>query len=353
MNEFGETNMVVQMSKRLCLIAVLLLPVLAGCGDEAEQKQQESYGIPVGVTVVQETDLTLKRTYNGSLEGIRQAEPTAKIPETVTAVRVKEGDIVHAGQVLVEFDKYGPSSQFRQSEALYLQARQDYEKYERLYQGKAVSERDRDYAKTQYEVTKATYEAARDQVQVQSPIDGTIADVFVKPGQQARQGQVLAVVAAVDTMRFIFEVPYFDARTIKRGMTVFIRSELDPTITGDGWVDKISESADRVTRMVTVEVLVVNPDRTLQPGMYVVGEAVLQQLPDAMTVPRNALVDRHDQRGVFLVADSLAKFVPVEEGLTVGDQTQIISGISPGDRVVVIGQQALEDGMQISVESTE
>lgn len=345
--------MVVQMSIRLSAIAVLLLMVLAGCGKEAENKQQDGYGIPVGVTVVQETSLTLKRTYNGSLEGIRQAEPTAKIPETVTAVLVKEGDVIRAGQVLVEFDKYGPSSQVRQSEALYLQAKQDYEKYERLYQGKAVSERDRDYAKTQYDVARATYEAARDQVQVQSPISGTVTDIFVKQGQQANLGQVLAVVAALDTMRFTFDIPYFEARPIKRGMTVYIHSELDTTITGEGWVDKISESADRVTRMVTVEVLVENPDRSLQPGMYVVGEAVLQQISDALTVPRNALVDRDNQRGVFAVADSVAKFIPVEEGLTVGDRIQITSGISSGDRVVVIGQQALEDGMQISVEGTE
>jgi membrane fusion protein (multidrug efflux system) len=353
MNKIGVTNMVIRMGKRLSIVVALSLSALAGCGGQAAKDNQNNYAIPVGSAVVQKSELTLVRTYYGSLEGIRQAEPTAKIPETVIEVRVTEGDAVRAGQVLVEFDKYGPSSQLRQSEALYLQAKRDYEKYERLYEGKAVSERDRDNAKTQYEVAKATYEAARDQVEVRSPIEGTVTDVFVKRGQQVTAGRVLAVVAVLDTMRFTFDLPYFDARLITRGRKVVIHSQMDSTITGTGRVDNISESADPVTRMVTAEALVPNPGRILQPGMYVAGEVVMQEIPGALTVPRDALVTRDNKRGIFLVADSLAKFVPVVEGLTIGDRTEITSGVSQGDQIVTVGQHSLEDGMRINVEVTE
>jgi membrane fusion protein (multidrug efflux system) len=327
--------------------------IIVGCGGPPAENNANSYAVPVLVAEVEITDLSWIRSYNGSLAGIRQAEPTARIPETITLLPVAEGEMVRVGDVLVEFDKYGPSSQFRQAEAAYLEVKRNLDKYQRLFEGGAVSERERDFYETQYAISKANYEAARDQVRVKSPIAGIVTDIRVKIGQQASPGQVLAVVAATDTMRLTFDVPFFDARPINKGAPVQIRSELDTTITATGWVQEISESADPVTRTVSVEVLMANPDRLLRPGTYVTGEVLLDRLEQVLTIPTDALVNRGDRRGVFIAADSVAHFVPITEGLTVRERVEIKSGLARGDRVVVFGQQSLQDGTRISIESIE
>lgn len=326
---------------------------LAGCGGKSAQKNTSTFAIPVAVTAAEITDITWVRAYNGSLAGVRQAEPTAKIPETITALAVAEGDEVTTGQVIIEFDKYGSSSRLRQAEAVYLDAERNFEKYERLYQGGAVSERERDYAETQYKIAKADYEAARDQVLIKSPIDGIVTEIYVKAGEQTFLGQVLAIIAAIDTMRLTFDVPYFDARLIRKGAPVNIGSELDTSITAEGWVEEISESADPVTRTVSVKVLMANPGGLLRPGMYVTGEVLLKRHEQVLVVPGEALVRRGGQQGVFVVQDSLAHFSPVETGLSVGEVTQIISGVSAGDLVVTLGQQSLQDGTRVSTEMTD
>jgi len=342
--------MMVFFRKRVNLALMIAGLVLIGCGGGPGQNNNNTYAVPVATTVAQITDLTWVRAYNGSLEGIRQAEPTAKIPETVAALMVARGDEVTAGQVIIKLDKYGPSSRLRQAEAVYLDAKRNFEKYERLFQGRAVSERERNYAETQYKVARADYEAARDQVLVKSPIDGVVTDIHVKVGQQVHLGQILAVIAATDTMRFSFNVPYFDARPIHKGAPVDLRSELDTSITARGWVKEISESADPVTRTVSIDVLVANLDGTLRPGMYVTGEVLLERREQVLAVPGDALIRRAAQLGVFVVRDSLAYFVPVETGLTVGDLTEITSGVAAGDHVVVLGQQSLQDSTRVGVE---
>ena len=339
--------MMVKRTSWLVMVAGLAGSVVFGCSGQSAKNAATAHAVPVAVSVARIGDLTLTRAYNGSLSGVRQAEPTAKVPETVTAVRVAEGEHVTAGQVLIEFDRFGPAAQVRQAEAVYLEAQRNYEKYERLYQGKAVSESERDYAETQFKVAKANYEAARDQVQVKSPISGVVTDIHVKVGQQTYLGQTLAVIADIDTVRLVFDVPYFDARPIKKGAPVYLRSELDTTATAVGWVREIAESADPVTRTVSIEVYVANPRGMLHPGMYVTGEVLLERREGVLVVPREALVSRGGKDGVFVVADSTARFSPVVAGLTVDEQTEIVSGVAAGDQIVVLGQQSLESGMRV------
>jgi len=342
--------MIVNKKKLFLITAALGAVVIVGCSGKTAKNNTNVHAIPVAVSVVQLGDLTLTRAYNGSLEGIRQAEPTAKLPETITALRASEGDRVSVGQVLIEFDKFGPSSRLHQAEAVFLDAQRNYEKYQRLYEGKAVSERERDYAETSYKVAKADYEAARDQVEVKSPITGVLTDINVKAGQQAIPGQVLAVIAQVDTMRLTCDIPYFDAQPIKKGAPVHLRSELDTSLTAEGWVRKIAESADPATRTVTVEILIANPQGTLRPGMYVTGEILLERLAQVLIAPAAALVIRAGRHGVFVARDSVVHFMPVQTGMVVGDRVEITSGIAAGDQVVVLGQQSLQDSTRVNAE---
>jgi multidrug efflux pump subunit AcrA (membrane-fusion protein) len=70
--------------------------------------------------------------------------------------------------------------------------------------------------------------------------------------------------------------------------------------------------------------------------------------PDALTVPRNAVVDSEGKRGVFLVDGQTAKFQPVTTGLQDNDRIEILEGLAEGTRVITTGALALRDGDRIT-----
>jgi multidrug efflux pump subunit AcrA (membrane-fusion protein) len=73
----------------------------------------------------------------------------------------------------------------------------------------------------------------------------------------------------------------------------------------------------------------------------------VERRADALTVPRNALVDTEGKRGVFLVDAQTARFREVQTGLSDTDRVEITRGLNDGDRVVTVGALALRDGDRV------
>ena len=82
--------------------------------------------------------------------------------------------------------------------------------------------------------------------------------------------------------------------------------------------------------------------------MYARVRLTVERRPDALTVPRNAVVDADGKRGVFLVADQTAKFNEVKTGLSDGERIEILDGLAEGQRVITTGALALRDGDRVS-----
>jgi RND family efflux transporter MFP subunit len=283
------------------------------------------------------------RDYSGSVEGIRQATVSARLAETIERVNVRKGDAIRAGQTVVVFDQSGPSTSLRQAQAVYEDAQRTFEKFERLFAEGAVSELERDSYRTAAEVSRANYESARDAANVLAPISGMITDVQAKAGRQTVPGSPLVEIAAIDTARVLIDVSVYEARELSRGLTVRTHAQLDSTAAGEGWIDQIASSADPNTRMLRIEVLVPNLERRLLPGMFVTATVEFGRRMSAIAVPRDALIYRESGLGAFIVRDSTAHYTPVTTGAESAGQVEILSGISDGDIVVVLGQNNLQD----------
>lgn len=329
------------------ITAVLLVVSLPGCQSD-DAKQNHIARIPVVTAEVTRQDLMRSRDYSGSVEGIRQATVTARLAETIEKVNVRKGDAIRAGQTVVVFDQTGPSTSLRQAQAVYEDARKTYEKYERLFAEGAVSELERDARRTASDVAKANYEAARDAANVLAPISGIVTDVKAKAGRQTVPGESLVEIAAIDTARVLVDVSVYEARELAKGLPVRTHAQLDTTAAGEGWIDQIASSADPNTRMLRVEVLVPNLERRLLPGMFVTATIEFERRAGATAVPREALIYRESGLGAFIVRDSIAYYTPVTTGAESAGQVEITSGLTPGDIVVVLGQNNIQDKTAIN-----
>ena len=217
--------------------------------------------IPVKVMIAKESTEEIVKTYTGTLEGKKQAVIYSKIAEAVSKVNVREGNQVKTDQVLVSLDNYGASSSYQQNLALYKNAEKNYNKMAYLFEEKAISESAYDAARTEYEVSKASWEAVDKLVNIQSPIEGTVTSLLVSKGDYLSAGQQIATIATTDTLRVKFGVNEKDIKQVKEGNSVnLVVNSLNLTATG--FISTVAESADPFTRSYQVEALLINTNKT-------------------------------------------------------------------------------------------
>jgi RND family efflux transporter MFP subunit len=138
---------------------------------------------------------------------------------------------------------------------------------------------------------------------------------------------------------------------VKKGDRMEIRIPSFSSQAVTGRVRTIPPNINPQTRAYTVTIEVDNPDRAIKGGMYGETELVVERIEGALVVPQYAVLKLEDGPAVFVEEDGVARKKSVTLGLTLGDQAQVISGLSVGDNVIVEGQYAVSDGRPILVVS--
>jgi len=329
--------------------ALLVLPLaICSCEGNQDTVKKERPAVAVEATIVRLSNEEIVKTYTGTLEGEKQTVIRAKIAEAVEMVHVHEGQSVKANQVFISLDKSGPSSQYQQERSLYENAKKNYKKMEYLFGEGAVSESQFDAAKTQYEVNKAGFEAAAQLVEVQSPIDGVVTSLKVSKGDFLGPGQELATVATVDRLRVKFGVNAADIGSVAPGTVVTV-STGGESQTAEGTVLSVARSADPITRTFQVEVVFDNREGAFRPGEFVRVNLPLKQLTEVVIIPREAVITRRGGSVVFVVLNSQAHDREVTIGAEFDGRVAVPSGLSPGDTLVTLGQDYLQDGTKVII----
>lgn len=308
--------------------------------------------IPVKVMIAKESTEEVVKTYTGTLEGKKQAVIYSKIAEAVNKVYVREGDHVKVDQVIVSLDNYGASSSYQQSMTLYKNAEKNFNKMSYLFEEGAISESAYDAAKTDYEVSKASWEAADKLVNIQSPIEGMVTSLLVSRGDYLTAGQQLFTIATTDTLRVKFGVNEMDIKQVKEGNSVnLVVNSLNLTATG--LINTVAKSADPFNRSYQVEALLVNNNKTFNPGMFVRVELIMDVLDNVITVPREVVLNLDGKDMIYTVRDNKARLNEVILGENLNGRVIISSGIIAGDTLVTLGQDYLEDDIKVKITNVE
>jgi len=338
------------MRRSIEVLMVMIIISLAGCGQQnTENNVAEPEKVAVETQLVEHGSLVVSRTYTGTIEGIEHAELTAKLSESVEKIRVKQGDKVKSGQVVLSLDKGGATSQYNQAEALYKNAKKLRDKYKNLYEEGAVSENDLDQANTEFKVAEANFKAAKETVNIISPISGVIASLNVNVGDQAYQGQHLVTVSRMDSVRLEIGVDPEDIDYIHVGDVVSLSMQGASGVLEEGQVSKVAGSADPMTRAFSIEVITANNDGILKVGGFASVNMNLYTLENVLTVPKEAVLIQKGIPKIFKINGDTAHPIEVELGLNDGSNLEIKSGIEPGDEIVVLGQSFLSDGVLVDV----
>jgi HlyD family secretion protein len=207
-------------------------------------------------------------------------------------------------------------------------------------------------AQNQAAVAQAQAALAQAQLQVDNgtlmaPIDGIISQRSAEPGQLIGPTASALTIVALGTVFFEAQVPETEVGRIRAGQSVRVAIDAYPGKSFTGTIARLYPTASTSNRVFIARISLANESRALRPGMFARGEIVVEQRR-GIVVPKDALVTTEDGKFAVFVADGKTAHRKV---VTVGIQTDTVSevrsGVTAGESIIVIGQNGLSDGAAI------
>ena len=183
-----------------------------------------------------------------------------------------------------------------------------------------------------------------------SPIAGTVTRLSARVGAQVTQQAPIARIATTDELQLTTFVPERFVQGVAVGQSATVRLDAYPTAEFAAQITRLSPVIDPQTRTLETTLGLTTRDARIRPGMFARVELVLNERPDALTVPQPAVVRRDGRSHVFVVGDDdRAELRPVTTGIESGGRIELVSGVSGGERVVTRGQNLLDAGTPVRV----
>ena len=353
----------------LTLLALAALSLSAACGRSQGAAAGAARGpraVTVSVAPVAVQDVIYQITANGSLEAEEVVQVTAEVEGQVSSVNFQEGQRVTPGTVLalIDPDKYRLEAQ--RAEAAYKKALADAERAknelvrrEALAKEQLVSAEEINRAQgeadrliAEADATRAARDLAAQNVQrsrVRAPRGGVINTKTVETGAYVRTGTVLATIVDTTRLRLRFRVSEGESLRARTGQTVAFRVQSLGQTEFPATIYHVGEVADPATRQVEVLAWVKNPG-VLKPGFFAEVSLASESRKAATVVPESAVQASEQGFVSYVVKDGKAEARPIRIGLRTGTGVvEILSGLAPGDIVVVEGSDRLANGVPVQV----
>jgi membrane fusion protein (multidrug efflux system) len=336
--------------------ATIPLVLVAACST-ARSEPAERTDAPVLVRVEAATrrEQPTGRTTSGVVEARTASDVGFQVPGRVVRVGPDEGSYVRAGTVLAEVNPTDYRFALDQAEAQAEQAARERDRLRTLVAAGSVAPNDFDRAESGARQSGAAAGVARKRLadtRLVAPISGIVARRAIDPGETAAPGTPVFTVMDVATVRVRVGVPEADVGGVRVGQPATVRVPALPGETFAGRVSLVGIAADPTTRSYAVEVEVPNGARRLRPGM--IAEATLGGAvrDSVVAVPAAAVVRGADGATAVYVLDRPTRRAHARRVAVGGawdDVVEIARGVTPGEMVLVAGQQRVRDGARVTL----
>jgi HlyD family secretion protein len=348
--------------------------------------------------------ITLDQTdYQNQVRQASAAVATAQA--SVGAARAQWQASVRRLQVVVEGarpeERAIARSKLEQAEAALRQAQADLQRRQKLFDAGAISKEAQEAAQTAFDTARTIRDAAAQSVQllekgarpeeveaarseaeaahkqmesaqenvnlasatlararellsyttIRSPISGVVYERSIEPGEIVSTGNdPLLRIADLNSVYYEATVPGRLAPQVQAGQPVTVSVRGDGSRTTQGTVHKLVPVANPMSRDFVAIVRVSKAQGLARPGLYAEGQIVTKRREAVPLIPKDALLERNGRTVVYVVASDQAKERSVKVGLTDASRAEVLSGLSPGEKIVVEGASTLSDGAKVAVQ---
>lgn len=277
---------------------------------------------------------------------------TAKVSETLSKIHFEDGQFVQQGDLLVELTNDAEASRLAEAQASANDARRQFARLEELSKNKLVSTTDLEVARTAMQTAEARLDGVlvnmSDRV-VRAPFTGLLGFRQVSAGSLISPGTVITTLDDISIIKLDFTVPEAYLAAIHPGLNIHAQSVVYEGRDFPGEVRVVGSRIDPVTRSVQVRAEIDNGDAALRPGMLMTIKLDIDT-HDAMVVPEEAvMVDRNVQYVMVLNDNDTVRRAELQLGRREPGIVEVLSGLTPGDRVVVEGANNLRPGQKVKV----
>lgn len=288
---------------------------------------------------------------SGVVEYVRQARIAPVVTAPIRRVLVEEGQSVRAGQALIDLVDGPEQATVLQLEAQASQARERYDRQERLFTRGFAAEAARDDARRVYQAANAAARAARETLRdyhISAPFAGRVLRRDAEPGDLARVGTPLVMVADTSQLRVTADIDERDSGRLSEGLTALVRADAFPGQQFEARLTELTPQGDSAARIFRAR-LMLGSNAPLRPGMTVETNIVLAQRDNAVLVPSDSILNG----AVFVAENGFARRRAVEVGVSGGESVEIVSGVRAGETVIVDPPSGLRDGARIAARPQE
>lgn len=333
-------------------------------------------GIPVVGARARRGDIGIYLPGTGNVTPIYTVTVKSRVDGQLMSVRYKEGDMVNKDDLLIEIDPRPYQAAVTQAEgnlardqALLANAHTDLARYELLVPQKAVPEQMLATQRAlvqQYEGVVKNDEGVLDAAKVNlvycnitAPITGLVGLRLVDPGNivHATDTNGMLVITQIDPISVIFTLAEDQLQSVLQKQRAGVKLEVDAWDRGltkrlaQGTLTTIDNEIDQTTGTVRLRATFDNKDRELFPSQFVNAKLLLEEKHGVVLVNTAAVQRNSNVVFVWVVQpDSTASVRKVQEGIKEGDDEEIVSGLKPGEVVVLTGIDKLQEGSKVTVQ---
>lgn len=293
----------------------------------------------------------------GLVEAWQDLELLAEARGMVLETQVGDGDRVVQGQVIVRLDDRDYQNSLNAITASYDLAVSSRDRLAGLRRQNLVPQADFDRVEAEVKSLLAQKEIAALQLSrclIRAPISGVVNKVLAKKGRLLASGDPVARIIDLSRVKITVGIPESDVTAVRSldSFTVTIDALDGRKFTANKHF--LAVVTDSMAQLYRLELELDNDTSSngLLPGMFARVEIVKQHVDDALAVPLYSIISRDDRNFVYVVDQGVAKRREVRLGILDGWLMQIVSGLDPGEQVVIVGHRSVDDGQKLQVVQT-
>lgn len=328
---------------------------LAGNKKEIDSRKEvkavnQEIAVTVSATEMKETGSLLELT--GTAQANREVTVASESSGKIVQINFKLGDYVAQGTILAKSDDTYKRLALENAQLNFDKYKEDYERYQVLRKGDAVSETQLRDMKLGYENAAIQLENAKKQwedTQIRAPFSGYITSQNTELGAYVNAGTSIADMADIAQLKISLPVSESNVYKLHQGQEVSVNSNVYPDMTYKGKISHISPKGSDA-HIYPVEIIISNNTRySIKAGTYVNVSVDLGKTDPALMIPRDAIVSSVKDPSVYLIKDQTAHLVKINTGRDYQSYLEVLSGLKEGDMVVTNGQINLMDGAKVSI----
>ncbi len=343
------------------IVGLVLALLLASCGGpdgrSAASGDWEGEGDQpaLAVEAMEVTSGSIIRSISGSgvVEGINEATVVSEVQGTITSVSFDLGDFVEEGSILASVDGTIAALSLEEARQAFESARLDLSAAERRFENGSASQAELSRVRTVANGARARLEAAEETFRdhtIRAPISGYIASRgdIVGRGNFLTPGTPVARVVDLSAFRLEIAVGERELSYISDGSFAVVNVPICETGPFDAEVVSIAAGADPRTGSFPVVVEWPNTcGDVIRSGMSAAVEIPAQNGEELLIVPSSAIRRNEEGDFVYVAEGATVAMRFVELGQRLGERVEVVSGLAPGEVVIVSALSAIEDGSAV------